>query len=295
MEEKVPKEESINLLEIGKLLLGKIKLLLLVVLIAAVMGGAFAVFKTYDVNYWGTELEFYVNPIESKENNSESQYGIYGAYGSHIMDTIVKTLSSENFAQIVLDEMEDVPDKYVLDEDGSEVLSEDYISMLRKVMESVSYSYLKNGESIDDVNNLAKSFIYVKISVLNNKDFAEALLQRVKKAVPAYVEEHMFKPQGYEGTSCTQLTIVDSIELTNPGYMTSQAVKYAALAGIAALAVACLVIILIDRSDNRLRDYESVMNDFGVPVLGVIPTIASLEEDVQNKAKEKAKLDKEAK
>ncbi len=292
MEEKVQTESEISLLDIIKLLLGKIKLLILVVLIAAVMGGAFAVWKTYDVNYWGTTVEFYVNPERPKDatgENGGSQYGVYGAYGRHVMDNIVKLLGSESFAEKLMEGLEGVPARTVIDETtGKEVLSSEYVTLLRRVVSAVSFSYLEENADVSDANNLARSFIYVKISVLNDKAFAEELLEQVRREVPIYVEANMAVPTDYTGTNCQQITILDSVGLTNPGYTTRQAIKYALLASVAALLVACVVIILVDRSDKRLRDYETVMRGLGVPVLGVIPTIEAITEEHLNKKASKS-------
>ncbi len=294
MEEKVQSEEGLGLLDIVKLLLSKIKILFVVVLLAGILGGSYAVWKTYDINYWGTTVEFYVNPEQPKDTvgeNGGSQYGVYGAYGRHVMDNIVKLLGSEKFAEVLMEEMEGVPEKIVIDEKtGNEVISSEYISMLRRVDNAVSFSYLEANADKDDANNLARSFIYVNISVLNDKVFADNLLKQVRKEVPLYVEENMAVPADYTGTNCQQITVVDGIGLTNPGYTTNQAIKYAILAGAAAFAVACVVILIVDRSDKRLRDYEAVMRSLQVPVLGVIPTIESLAAESASKKKGAKKL-----
>lgn len=300
MEENVQAEGEISLLDIVKLLLGKIKILILVVLFAAVLGGSFAVWKTYDVNYWGTTVEFYVNPEQPKDSvgeNGGSQYGVYGAYGRHVMDNIVKLLGSESFAEILMEDMEDLPAKTVIDEaTGKEVLSSAYVSLLRRVTSAVTFSYLEENADVSDANNLARSFIYVKISVLNDKAFAEELLEQVRREVPAYVEANMAVPTDYTGTNCQQITVLDSVGLTNPGYTTNQAIKYAILAAVAAFVVACVVIIIVDKSDKRLRDYETVMRNLGVPVLGVIPEIEAIS-DAQTKKTmiASARTNKEAK
>lgn len=289
MEEKVQMEEGLSLLDIVKLLLSKIKILFIVVLLAGILGGSYAIWKTYEINYWGTTVEFYVNPEQPKDvsgENGGSQYGVYGAYGRHVMDNIVKLLGSEKFAEILMAEMEGVPEKIVIDETtGKEVISSEYISMLRKVDNAVSFSYLEANADYEDANNLARSFIYVNISVLNDKAFADSLLQQVRKQVPLYVEANMAVPADYTGTNCQQITVVDGIGLTNPGYTTNQAIKYAILVGAAAFVVACIVILIVDRSDKRLRDYEAVMRNLQVPVLGVIPTIESLAAESANKQK----------
>jgi hypothetical protein len=96
--------------------------------------------------------------------------------------------------------------------------------------------------------------------------------------MPIFVEENMAIPSGYSGTKCRRITRDDGIVNTNQGYTLSTAVKYGLLAGAAALVLACVAVIVLDRSDKRLRNYEQTMSAFNVPVLGVIPTIEKDEE-----------------
>ncbi|MBQ7770350.1 MAG: hypothetical protein IJ373_04090, partial [Clostridia bacterium] len=109
MENNFQKEEGISLMDIVRLLLSKIKLLILLVIIGGFIGGAFSVWQTKDVKYYGSQVRFYVNPENptvsadgSGLNTSGSEYGVYGAYGEHIMDNMVKLLNEEAFAEEML-------------------------------------------------------------------------------------------------------------------------------------------------------------------------------------------------
>ncbi len=431
MEENKQTEESTSLLDIIKLLLSKIKILILVVVIGAILGGGLAIIRTINIDYWGTTVEFYVNP-EKKNNQTDgsspggnaaggSQYGVYGAYGRHVMDNIVKLLNSEIFAETLILNGELLPEKDVwvnkasadevalklndkidaahaaqaiadekqADADVKHALvsapateyttktsklniewkayrtdynpalsssfSEDeyllkvqgkteaaaldnaysewkdaktlltavqteandaqkladeaqeeadekinvaldawrqtakYKSTHSSYKDAVSYSYLEDEDDFDDANNLARSFIYVNISVLDNKDFAKVVLERVKTQVPLYIEANMAIPDGYSGTNCQRITTKDFIDLTNPGYTRNEAIKYAILVALVAAVIACIVIIIVDKSDKRLRDSESITKMFDVPVLGVVPTIEELAEE--SNAKKNAKTE----
>lgn len=414
MEEKFQADEGLSLLDILKLLLSKIKLLILVVLIGAIAGGAFAIWRTVDINYYGTTIEFYVNPEKPKDSVSSeggSQYGVYGAYGRHVMDNMIKLLESESFTEklilnnaplpekgkwVNLDKEKEVAldldnkinkadkeiqiynvlnktakterleaetllitlreewDKAVVNTDYSKYSYNDlvyekaftdpnfdkpdtltaaynsydtarkeanlaetlarekqalveeltetaleawretsrYKQALAKYEGTVSYSYLESGADLDDANNLARSFIYVNINVLNDQDFANDMLGYVKNVLPVYVEANMAVPDGYSGTNCQRITRDDGIHQTDPGYTRNQAIKYALLAAAVALVVACVVIIIIDRSDKRLRDYEIITKKFDLPVLGVVPTIESI---AAPNGKDKKKNNTEAK
>lgn len=439
-------EEGVSLMDIIRLLLGKIKLLILVVIIGGILGGSFAVWRTYDVNYFGTKVEFYVNPEKPEESTGTtlgpaaggSQYGVYGAYGRHVMDNMIKLLSSDSFAEQLLlngetlpgmvnsftgkawfneeaealvrndegklekqlaapalesaikeaeaplaaiaeaetaytqalnakatavrdcaakeeslnyywsqlplsgiaikkayyteeeyEKLSTKPDELVAAHDAyisalgdvqqkttaannaeevwnlaqkeandeiEAVLdiwrqSSQYASNLAYFKDAVSYNYLASDDDYEDANNLARSFIYVTISI-EHSDFKEGvaigddILNRVKKVVPMYVEKNMTVPDGYVGTNCQRITRTDDVHLTNPLYTTKEAIKYALLAAAAALVVACVVIIIVDKSDKRLRDTEIITRKFNVPLLGIVPTIEELK--VEQAAKNKA-------
>ena len=433
--QNVQTEEGVSLMDIVKLLLSKIKLLILVVLIGGILGGSFAVWQTIDVNYFGTKVEFYVNPEKPEESSSTSagagaggsQYGVYGAYGRHVMDNMVKLLSSDSFAEQLLLNGESLPDmktqwfaaedayengtlkndalkaaiekaqgplenmknaettynaalvkkaeavkfrneaeralneewiklyranslptasfsrdvyfdeknpvkgkydsldaaydnflqkeNYVTEMTAKAIEAEDalsiskketkvpveealdiwresalYAALLKYYKNAVSYSYLESDADFEDANNLARSFIYVKISIQNSNvqdgvRIGTELLNRVKKVVPAYVSENMTVPDGYSGTNCQRITRIDDVGLTNPLYTTKQAIKYAVLMAALAFVVAAVVIIILDKSDKRLRDTEIITRKFNVPLLGIVPTIEELKAETNAKKK----------
>ena len=439
-------EDGVSFSDILRLLLGKLKLLVLVVLIGGILGGAFAVWKTIDINYFGTKVEFYVNPEKPKNSTGSSagtaaggsQYGVYGAYGRHVMDNMIKLLSSDSFAEKLLlngdplpstktqwfDEKEKTKDgitknealanaiaataeplakvaeaeaaynaaleaksdvlatynqkkqdlneawslarsqgdihststtfsekayddvlenleegktlpdylltayyeftgaQHALETQNTVALeaesiwliakeaafegenspvekalniwreSDLYAAQLNFFKNSISYDYLESTDDREDANNLARSFIYVTISIQNSnfdKGFAvgEMLLDRVKRIVPLYVEENMTVPAEYDGTNCQRITRTDSIRLTNPSYTTNQAIKYAILTAAIFFVAACVVIILLDKSDKRLRDTEIITRKLNVPLLGIVPTIEELAEQTAKKKTEK--------
>ena len=315
-------EEGLSLLEIIRILLIKIKLLVVIVLIGAIGGGFFGFMKSKDVNYYGTSIEFYVNPEQPKDlttssgamaNAVGSQYGVYGAYGRHVMDAITKLLSSESFTEMLMLEDNGLPSKElypylndtnyanaeaaqkrasdaweeaaIFDQPRAVALENlqsawttagqsttfteaayyklinaakpgtydyliqayeefDYINTQRDVallsassiqkessaiievlfeewrgnetykenlelfQESINYSYLSSNDDAKDENNLARSFIYVKIAEVVDETFTQDLVARVKRTLPSYVEQNMIVPSGYEGTKCVEYSLL---------------------------------------------------------------------------------------
>ncbi len=395
MEENIERKEGINLMEILRLLLSKIKLLILIVILGGIVGGAYGYLTTYKVKYYGTKIEFYVNPDNPKDTTEESQFGVYGAYGVHVMDNMVKLLASESFTEYLILEGNPLPsikngtssptleglineantaievakkaeeesdkqaasteelltslkqnwkkemillypesstslpvyskENFALLEDkltptlkeqhalyeteqkkadslwqtakdkakdssaAIEKALEDwrttreYAKDLERYSGKVSYSYLGETEDRENANELARSFIYVSISVREDDGtIANELRTKVINIVPEYIKKHMAIPNGYQSTNCQRITRTDEVYHTNQGNATNQMIKMGILLAVAAGIVACIIIIVNDRSDKRLRDQETITRLFNIPVLGVVPTI---EDSLQNNAK----------
>ena len=314
MEEKIRIQEEISLLDLLLILLRKWKILLVTLLVGIIAGAGLGFMQTNNVNYYGSLMEFYVNPYmladpddgnpeTGKDEEITSQYGVYGAYGKPVMDNMVKLLDSDIFAEkIVLNLLGGYPSKNLnaeldkaiddakkpelTDEEKKTALSaavelwrdtNDYKNKISFVKGCTAFNYYKGTGT--DLDNLAKSFIYVKIQVLNNENTAQRIFNALKKEVSLYVAENMAVPTGYDGTNCQFISTSSTISLLNPGYTQNAVIKYGVLVGAAAFIVACVVLIIIDRSNKRLRDIETLAARFDIPVLGVIP---SIEEETAN-------------
>ena len=393
MEENIRTQEEISLAEIFKILWRKVKVLIFALVIGAIFGGSLGVLTTFNEKYYGTTVEFYVNPKKDENQiNNESQYGVYGAYGRHVMDNMTKLLGSESFAEQLLLDDDGLPTKFLSDENRAEIdakiaeagtplaikksavktaddartamaeaqvaynekakewetelqvlvagnatvveietareqclgeakraletaqdakelaelaetkaiedantaveavralwrETELYEELIVTVTESINYRYYDEEET--DVDDLARSFIYVNVSVLNDEELANDLFDQLLVMLPRYVEKNMAIPSGYIGTNCQRITRLNEVEQTNSGHMLKTSIKYALLLGAVSLVIASVVVIVIDRSNTRLRNYEATMEKFNVPVLGVIPTI------VENEKAEESKTDTE--
>lgn len=390
MEENIRTQEEISLAEIFKILWRKVKVLIFALVIGAIFGGSLGILTTFNEKYYGTTVEFYVNPKKDENQiNNESQYGVYGAYGRHVMDNMTKLLGSESFAEQLLLDDDGLPTKFLSDENRAEIdakiaeagtplaikksavktaddartamaeaqvvynqkakewetelqilvagsatvveietareqclgeakralesaqdakelaelaetkaiedantaveavralwrETELYEELIITVTESINYRYYDETET--DVDDLARSFIYVNVSVLNDEELANDLFNQLLVMLPRYVEKNMAIPSGYIGTNCQRITRLNEVEQTNSGYMLKTAIKYALLFGAVALVIASVVVIVIDRSNTRLRNYEATMEKFNVPVLGVIPTITEGENSEESKS-----------
>ena len=294
MKEEFQLEQEISILDILKALLSKIVYLILALVLGAIAGGVYGHVTSHDVKYYGTSLNFYVNPSKddgsgtTDENNSI--YAVYGSYSTNVMDNIIKCLESETFAAELLDGMitsdvDGMPAKYTVTAEGEQVLTDGYKGWLSTVAGAVTFSYKS-----DSSTNIANSFIYVNIHLngaVNNgkgKAVAEAISRQVQVSVPEYVELNMPKPSGYTSTNCILMTVLTDVHQTNSGYTASQTTKYAMIAGVIAFLIAAVIVIVLDRSDKRLRDIDVLTKSFNLPILGVIPSIGR---EIEKKRKEK--------
>jgi hypothetical protein len=209
MENQVYKDE-LSFFDVIKILWKKAKLILIIFLSSVVVGGAVGAVTAIGQDYYGTEIEFYINPSEKDDgssSDSDSNYGVYGSYGDNVMETMIKLLKSHLFTEQLIEGWERTPVKYA--EDGS--INPAYKRFIYALEEVISYEYLTTENASVTSNNLAKSFIIIQIKIrANNQElisFAEELLGRLRTAVPAYVTAHMIVPSGFAGTNCKEIII----------------------------------------------------------------------------------------
>lgn len=233
-------KDEISLVDILKTLWQKWLVLLIVLLAGLIVGGSIGAIKNANKDYYGTTIVFYVNP--TKESSS-SNLPVYGSYGDNVTDTMVVLLESEYFADQLLQGMENAPEEIV---DGE--LNPEYEELLRKIQESTTFTNYNTENTLSAQPN---NVFYTKISVLNDKEFAEELLARIQSETVAFIEENMPIPSGYNKTRCLPITKINKIEQTNAGKTLSDMIKYGVLVGAATFLVGCVAIIVIDRSKKR--------------------------------------------
>ncbi len=164
--------------------------------------------EIFQTTYYQCQLEYAIIPIKGEEESSKnSQYGVYGAYGQHVLDNMVRLLSSDFFTEYLIEGLEGVPVR--LDQNGEISVAYNtfrqtqlYIDLVEKVKAAVVFSF----KVVSENSQFAYSSIFVDLNVQEDKAFAEILLSNTKKAVPNYIECNMAIPNGYIGTSCQLLT-----------------------------------------------------------------------------------------
>lgn len=285
MQQEMQKETEFSLSEIFSALLAKWKLIVLVVLAGVIFGGVLGYLKSYDVVYYGTDMTFFVSPEKgsASDSDNESEYAIYGQYSQPVMDTMVRFLTSDITAEKIMEGIEGAPAKPEKGSENYEQQAQVYTKYLRAVKGSMAFSYKQDGSmEIDVTDTESRSFIYVSVKVLEtqvfDKEFTRNLIERIQIVIPELVETKMYKPDGYEKTGCSLVSLYPVVELLNENYALTETIKFALLLGVAAFAIVCVVILLLDRMDKRLRDTDFIEKKWNVPVLGMIPHIEIEEE-----------------
>ena len=287
MQERERIENEISLTDIFSVILAKIKLIIVVFLSGCLLGGAIGYAKSYDVVYYGTELTFFVTPKKATDEDKEV---IYGTYISTIMDSLVRVLSTEKSISDYISDIEGVPEKPVYT-DGMDIKEYEravttYKRYIQKVSNSLTFSYKEDGSKYVEANDTeSKNFIYVTLSVREegefDKEFTRELLGQLQVKIPKIVQEAMATDQNqYAETSCTLMTpLFPMVEFMNAGYTLKETLKFAVLLGFAALVLACVVLIVMDRMDKRIKNPEELEAKFNIPLLGTIPSIKMTQDE----------------
>lgn len=266
MQEEVQSEGEISLSDIFRALWAKIWILLASLLVGAIVGGVLGFVKNHDVHYYGASVTYFITSNKTEDSSGQINNS---NYNETVFITITSLLSSELFCQELmkdLDEMNDVvfpQSENFTEEDGKK-----YDKYLKSLNDSLSYSY-----------DYKASQIKASVSVLNDAEFAESLLEQLTQNIPEFIENRLTNKDSATGkVTCEQLNYKRA-NLLNGGQTTKEMIKYAAIFGLLAAVVAGVVVVVIDRTDNRLRDNEDIPRKFGLPVLGIIPRIEALTED----------------
>ena len=258
MQEEMQVEDEISLSDIFHALWAKIWILVATLLIGVIAGGAFGFLRYYNVHYYGADVTYFVWGIKTETTTSgETTSQTTQFISDTTIERIISILPSNDFQREL---MQHLPEAENIEEGSKE--ERDFFELLD---DSVTYSYVEN-----------TSQITAEVSVLNDEQLAAHLIESIRTVLPEYITNWLQTDPSIEVEF--RLLYDTNCRLLNPGQWVTEGIKYGALIGLAALVVACVVVIVADRTDTRLRDYQKVSQRFRIPVLGVIPRFADLHE-----------------
>ena len=193
--------DELSLWDLIKILL-KRWWIILIALVVGVGAGAFTGFlKHHNKTYYGTTVEFYVNPMKE---GSTSGLPVYGSYGENVTETMVVLLQSEYFAKEILNGISGVPEMEI---DGKP--NPAYFKLLKTVQSCLSFT--NKDESKPETVSQPNNIFYASIKVLNDYSFAQLLLDRLQDEAVVFIEANMPIPSGYETTKCIPISVVNQI------------------------------------------------------------------------------------
>lgn len=318
------KQNEIGISDIFRLLLKKVRILIVVFLIGGVIGGLFGFFTYRNEKYYGAEVKYEISIMATaytyRENAVIGQKPANApsyVYKAEHISMLVDHLSSEQFLAEILRKIKpDVVDNVTITDDAGKnkiALDSDQVSDEAKTTFNAYLTLLKSSISFSfdhDVNPNAFSML---VSVKGSEDNASKLLSAAKELVPQEVsgtvdesgnvvkKGRIIVPDS-SGTlnsdgsgiitrytaECDAMTLSHSHRL-NPGNTQKKTILFAAIFALGALLVTCVTVVILDHSDERLRDYDAFAKSLGVPVLGVIPSIDELNEQLTKQKNKEGK------
>lgn len=315
-------QNEIGISDIFRILLKKIRILIIVCIIGGLIGGLFGFFTYKDEKYYGAEVKYEISIMATaytyRENAVVGQKPANApsyVYKAEHISMLVDHLSSEQFLAEILKEIKPAVVANVTDEETGKInLDSNKIPEEAKTEFSSYLEYLKSSISFSfdhDVNPNAFSML---VSVKGSEENASTLLAKAKELVPQEVSGTVDEATGKvlkkgriivpdssgslnsDGSGiitrytaeCDTMTLSRSHRL-NPGNTQKKTILFAAIFALGALLVACVTVVILDHSDERLRDYDAFAKSLGVPVLGVIPSIDDLNEQLTRQKNKEGK------
>ena len=145
---------ELSLMDVIKILWKKVKLILIIFLASIVVGGGIGAVMAIGQDYYGTEIQFYINPSEKEDgssSDSDSNYGVYGSYGDNVMETMIKLLESHLFTEQLIEGWNRTPAKY-LDEEKT-AINPAYKRFIYALEDVISYEYATTENAAVASNN----------------------------------------------------------------------------------------------------------------------------------------------
>lgn len=115
------------------------------------------------------------------------------------------------------------------------------IETMQSIRKAITFEYVNSDK---EKATESKAQLYVHISVKFDREFAQELLSKITEILPDFVEESVVAEGDARETECVFLSVfgtVDSVDYKNP---IKQAIMFGVVAAIAAMVVACFVIIV---------------------------------------------------
>ena len=247
--------ESYSIKDIISLLLSKLWLLIVVTIIGGAAAFCFSKF-VLPLKY-SSHISMYVQSYTGISENANLQNNISNS--KQLVNTYMEVLKDDAVMNAVGERLMEQFDEYTLSNNFGLVDGK------------ISPSSIRNCISITSVTDTSAITV---VSITKNAEVSAAVCNDLKEVAPEYVEE---------AVGVGQINTIDIAKVYNTPVAPNMK-KNAALGAFAALALACMVIFVIDFFDNTVKDTDAVGKEFKKPIIG---EIASFGTEKKNKNTDK--------
>lgn len=254
---KTAKEEddTINLVEIFRILRARILFVVLFLIIGAVAGFVVAT-VTYKPEY-RSEAVFMVDSSSETGGNASTDLN----NSKNVVANIVKMGNQNKFRRFILEEIRGDYENY-----GIEVTEENLAEWIEFITNS-STSSITSDSSITIRVTTPHAGLSFEIAAIIDANFEN------------YIKEN------YKIVATTNIAIssIAYPEQAEEPVESSSRLTYAVIGGIALALVYCVIAVIIALNDNRINDETTIESQFGIPLLGIMPQFPEDAEDAKDK------------
>ena len=233
---------------------------LLLICLAIGGAGTFIAVKVLIDPQYRSDAVFLINyntpeAIGGSGNSSQANSDL--TYSKNLVANFVEILNQNTFRYELLDEMRDTHNAE-LDEE--------------KIIKMISFGQEVNtSKLVVSITSASKETSFQLATIVQNK--VEEYIQRTFK--------------GFDDKKMS-ISIINTVEKAKKP-VASYDILYGLVGGLAALALAIVVIVLIDKFDVRVKSEKELVTLYHLPVLGVVPAFDAGEKKArEEKANEKA-------
>lgn len=253
--------ESYSIKDIISLLLSKLWLLIVVTIIGGAAAFCFSKF-VLPLKY-SSHISMYVQSYTGISENANLQNNISNS--KQLVNTYMEVLKDDAVMNAVGERLKEQFDEYTLSNNFGLVDGK------------ISPSSIRNCISITSVTDTSAITV---VSTTKNAEVSAAVCNDLKEVAPEYVEE---------AVGVGQINTIDIAKVYNTPVAPNMK-KNAALGAFAALALACMVIFVIDFFDNTVKDTDAVGKEFKKPIIGEIASFGTEKKNKNTDKDEHVKL-----
>lgn len=141
--------------------------------------------------------------------------------------------------------------EYVLAQWRTDPEVQDRVSLIQR---SVTYKYatiVENDSEDNDISNIDKieqntnySFLEISVSVKNDRDAADEIVEKIKNNAPHFISLNLEKFTGYSEVKCTLVSTSAHADNISQTSTIMSVVIYAGIAAVLAVVIACAAIVI---------------------------------------------------